>query len=209
MSQEKSPRGSTSRWQEMKKDMLWEVYSTMELLAEGEDIDATDTQKEALLAIYAEFPKWDMFYDYHKRLATPTIVGVIAKANSQKNVTLPPDIKSVHNAVETLQRYIRYEGRLPNRYHLILTNLRLELETKCPLEVEIHDMNYIKYSDCCHCGEPAPPGGNTLTFRKSAGWKYPICDKCLAEDSPVDMERLAELYYKYALTIEYAMDKIY
>lgn len=163
---------------------------------------------EAIKNIAKDFPTWAEFYKEYRSVKAPTPMGILGRYYN-KGKGKPPTADRLDGAIKTISLWIKYEGSLQKEDKRKLTKIRTQMEQLCPLEPEVHDFNYIKYYDCCHCGEQAPPGGHSISYKKSKGWKYPICDKCLEEETPLDMERLAELYYRYALTIEYALDKIY
>lgn len=67
------------------------------------------------------------------------------------------------------------------------------------------DRHYIKYCDCCCCGEEAWGDGHKIRFTDTVPKiPYPICQDCIEEDREVDMNRVAKLYYVYSKNIEQA-----
>jgi len=81
------------------------------------------------------------------------------------------------------------------------------------LRKELSDKDYLAFSPCCCCGDlnELPPEGWKLIKRigkNKIEVKYPVCPKCLANNSPVNWELVSVMYVNYAKNLEYVFDAI-
>ena len=93
----------------------------------------------------------------------------------------------------------------------ILKQIRDAIIKQYPLDEQVTDPNYIKYSPCCACNDVAiPPSGNkVLLLDDMQHIAYPLCETCFDENKPPDYKKVLELYAGYALNMQRAFDMIY
>jgi len=106
-----------------------------------------------------------------------------------------------------LQR-LKHDGGDPGAY-AALNSLRTAISRHVPLGRELSDPNYLKYCDCCCCGETPPQNGHSLAHYKDIPFvKYPVCDVCDEKGAEPDKDAIIKMYAAYAINIEQMIDRI-
>jgi hypothetical protein len=79
-----------------------------------------------------------------------------------------------------------------------------------PLAEAIYDTAYLKYSECCCCGEYPPPENGFMLkqYKNDTYIQYPICDRCEEDGKEPDTERIMRMYAGYAINLEQMIDRI-
>jgi len=88
--------------------------------------------------------------------------------------------------------------------------VRNTIDRYLPKKYYVTDKEYLKYAECCCCGKYPPPeeGFKLVAIDNWTNDKlqYPVCQDCIEEKVPPDLQKIALLYAGYALTIEKAFD---
>ena len=127
----------------------------------------------------------------------------------------PKEKKPYAERVRAIQKKVRgmineYKEDPENRnLYDQLDSVRRVIERHVPISEDITDELYIRYYDCCCCGEPALPEGNELSVAKGVRHlKYQKCKKCTEEDSPPDPWKVATMYATHAITLDQSMTRL-
>lgn len=98
-----------------------------------------------------------------------------------------------------------YLNKKIKNYKSKFINLRDLLCRHLPLESEMFDINYIRYSECIICDTEAPPDGHEIVIdEKYSFMKIPLCRSCIELGRQVDYHKLAAFYCQYAINSEIA-----
>jgi hypothetical protein len=141
--------------------------------------------------------------------------GFVSKLYATEKVSQPLDtVKKLGDLVKIILDHVKrgseYLGHDLLELYTSLFYIRNIITRYLPPDDTIGDINYLKYYDCCCCGDPdVPEDGYNLAIYKGIKYiKYPICNDCLSKGKGPDPERLVQLYSSYSLILEEYLDRL-
>lgn len=134
------------------------------------------------------------------------IKNSIKKATVKSSTILSEQENLYVQVVRLLNKIAKLSNKEQLEMHEELNKIKSLINKTIPNTASISDLNYIKYSDCCCCGEYNPPidGYNLQYFSEPELMRvaFPVCDKCLASKSTPNVSSVMKLYAAYALELE-------
>lgn len=146
----------------------------------------------------------DKFIEYYKSVAPKTwrqIDSLINAPSSKKyNTNFAHIVKRIRKALRENIEPNSSEARQDTLWHI--ASLRDYIDRYMPKNVTTTSEE-LKYYDCCFCGKEAPDGGHRLKQDAHiAGMQYPLCDLCRSAGTPIDYQRVAQIYYTLYCELE-------
>jgi hypothetical protein len=148
--------------------------------------------------------KFRLFLSLNRFESWKRLSKVILKRRSSRTTRPYKLTKAFLLMRRTIDDYKNFPADVGEYYYQTLKAMAKMLSRVVPF-TEVIDKNFLKYSDCCGCGEEAWGDGHKILYTKTpTPMPYPMCDKCIDEKVEVDMSRVASIYYIFSKNIETA-----
>ena len=111
----------------------------------------------------------------------------------------------------TLLKIIRRFSANPAKtlYYNVLSRAQNKISKIVPPKPMISNHNFLKYFDCCCCGQEAPSAGHNVVRYKIIPYVwFPRCEDCDLFKKDPDLMRLLKMYVTYTIDLDNTLNSI-